>query len=191
MVAVTIISVIFVLVSSFIWLAFKTSTRSKEISLRYVGIRNVFEIITQEIHSATAFDHPSGEDNFMVAEGKVISFWSLPPFYVKEGREVSTSYENLYRAPIFKVSYESKKKGEEVILYKKIQSPFEDKVVEFPMCKGKFEFSVLYYDKESKQLVESDEYSGQELPVMVKVRCKVNGQEVLERKIFVYEGRKF
>jgi len=132
-VAMVIISLIFLLVSSFIWLSFKVSTRSKETALRYAGIRNVFEIITQEIHSAGVFAYPPDEPDFTVNEGKVLSFWCIPPFSIDKGeRGIHTPYENLYRAPIFKLTYESKEKDGKDILYKRIQSPFEDKTVELP-----------------------------------------------------------
>lgn len=190
-VAMVIISLIFLLVSSFIWLGFKISTRSKETALRYAGIRNVLEIITQEIHSAGVFSYPPEELDFTVREGKVLSFWCIPPFSIGEDRKIHTPYENLYRAPIFKLTYESKEKNGKDILYKKIQSPFEDKVVEFPMTRGDFEFSVIYYDEDREELVETDSYLGKELPVVVKVKCKLPNGEELNRSIFIYEGKRF
>ena len=191
-VAMVIISLIFLLVSSFIWLSFKVSTRSKEAALRYAGIRNVLEIITQETHSAGVFAYPPDEPDFTVSEGKVLSFWCIPPFCIGEGdRVIYTPYENLYRAPIFKLTYESKEKDGKDILYKRIQSPFEDKTVEFPMIRGDFEFSVIYYDQDRKELIETDTYSGKELPAVVKVKCKLPNGEELKRSIFIYGGKRF
>ncbi len=191
-VAMVIISLIFLLVSSFIWLSFKVSTRSKEAALRYAGIRNALEILTQEIHSAGVFAYPQNEPDFTVSEGKILSFWCIPPFCIDEGdRVIYTPYENLYRAPIFKLTYESKEKDGKDILYKRIQSPFEDKTVELPMIRGDFEFSVVYYDQDRKELIETDTYSGDELPVVVKVKCKLPNGEELNRSIFIYEGKRF
>jgi len=115
------------------------------------------DLLFQEDSSGGVFAYPPDEPDFTVNEGKVLSFWCIPPFSIDKGeRGIHTPYENLYRAPIFKLTYGSKEKDGKDILYKRIQSPFEDKTVELPMIRGDFEFSVIYYDQDREELIETD-----------------------------------
>jgi prepilin-type N-terminal cleavage/methylation domain-containing protein len=185
-VAVIIVSLIFSLTASFIWMTFKLSTRTKQVSIRLAGARNVLEILAAELRSAIKFDYLE-EPNFYLEDGKVLSFWTtIPISWVSEGNRVRSSYQGLFKAPIYKITYFFKNEGGEKTLYKKIESPFERKVVEeYPVLKANFNFSAVFYDKAKRELKEVKDYSGIELPLLIKIKCELDEGTQLERTIFI------
>lgn len=174
-VATVIVSLIFSLASSLIWMSFRISHRTKEVSLRYSGLRNVLETMASDLRTAFCFDY--GElDNFNLdSKEKKLSFWvALPPEVVSSA----------FRLPIARVSYFSKQEGLEFRLYKTIESVFEGYREDLFMLKGDFDFKVLMYDETKENLIEFDDYSGAEIPPAVKIMYS-SGDNSIERVIFI------
>jgi len=179
-VAVVIVSLIFSLSSSFIWLSFRLSARSKNVAARFSGIRNVFEILSNDLRSACIFDY-NQEPNFVVdSENKTISFWITCP-----SEDVKTSYP----LPILKVSYFVKEERGKKILYKRLESEFEDYKKEFPVYEADFKFMALIYSKDKKELLTEQFYSGSKLPQAVGIKC-IKDENEIEKIIYIPTGKR-
>jgi len=174
-VATVIVSLIFSLASSLIWMSFRISHRTKEVSLKYSGLRNVLETMASDLRSASCFDYGDLDNFNLDSKEKKISFWiTLPPEIVGSA----------YNLPIARVSYFSKQEGLEFRLYKTIESVFENYEEELFMLKGDFDFKVLRYDERKESLIELDDYSGAEIPPAVKIKY-LSGDNSAERVIFI------
>ncbi|MDP8253812.1 MAG: prepilin-type N-terminal cleavage/methylation domain-containing protein [Candidatus Kaelpia aquatica] len=178
-VAVVIVSLIFSLSSSLIWLSFRLSVRSKEVAVRFSGIRNVFEILSNDLRSACIFDY-NEEPNFIVdSENKTISFWIIRP---------SESVETSYLLPILKISYFVKEEAGKKVLYKRLESEFEDYKKEILVYEADFEFSALIYSEDKKELLTEQFYSDSKLPEAIKIKC-VKDENEIEKIIYIPAGK--
>ncbi len=185
-VAVAILSLVFSLASSFIWLSLQLATRSKDVSARVAGIRNIIEILDTDLRSISSFEYNDNADFALENEGKSISFISAA---------APGDFKSDYNLPILRITYFLKKEDNETLLYKRIESPFNDFNEETAVFKGDFEFSVLVFEKndaERANLIEKNHYSkdsakNEEL-MAVKIKCLKNETEI-ERIVFLPLGR--
>lgn len=184
-VAVAIISLIFSLSVSFIWLSFKLAARSKAVAVRFYGIRNVFELLSTDLRSASEFNYAGIPDFVLQDEGRSISFWIVAP---------PQNVQRSYQYPILRITYFMKKENNAALFYRKIESPFEHIKQEAPISKAHFEFSALVYSKDKKNILEEDTYPKSEnenkLPLAVKVRCRKAGTKI-ERVIYLPYNKEF
>lgn len=177
-VAVALVSLITTLVASFLWLSFRLTSRSKEVAIRLAGIRNVLEIMEGEIRSAFKFDY-NGE-NFIISEGKSISFWmSLP----------CEDVQSTYPLEVLRISYFVKTENGKSLLYKKLESPFKDlEEKEIPILEGNFNFLALLYDEDKNSLIELESYPREgkqdEIPLAVKIYCLKNDVRI-EKVVYI------
>lgn len=183
-VAVSVISLVFTLATSFLWLSFQLATRSKQVAVRYAGIANVLEILASELRSISKFDYWELPELSLSSEGKEISFWMLKPV---------GNFQTSYQKPILRVSYFMAEKDGQPLLYRKVESPFEQlQSQSIPMLKADFEFRAVVYDEEKEKLLELEDYPPEgkekELPLAIKVKCRSDESEI-ERFIYLPSGK--
>ncbi len=174
-----IVSLIFTLTASFLWLNFKISTRAKEVSQDYYGTRNLFELIADDLSSAFSFEY-SDYKNIVLMNGNSISFWYVKP---------SLLSKEIYSRPILRVSYFMKYIAGEKALFKRLEDPFSEYSEEYIVYDSDFKFSVLTYDDVSKDLIELEDYSENKFPQAVKIESNIKG-EPIEKRVFLLQGNK-
>jgi hypothetical protein len=176
-VSVSIIALIFTLTASFLWLNFKISTRAKSISQDYYGTRNLFELIADDISSASGFKYDGCAD-LVIEGGGSISFWYVKPDLMDRG---------IYSKPILRISYYMEDSDGERVLFKRLEDPFSDYSEEYIVYAAEFKFIALNYDESDKSLVKLEDYSEDSFPRAVAIESNIEG-EPIEKRVFLLQG---